>query len=147
MREKKRLGGLAMDSAADWIRTRQELDETFRDARLSSNHMAKCWLAFEVASPSTKANLKDLGIIKILRQSPTEADYKKHFVQPQNHCFKVMSTSANAQNSIHRQRPQQAAQEDVAAWHRRLVAVGTEAFGDISQWDRESRNAVTLCFI
>ena len=61
MREKKRLGGLAMDSAADWIRTRQELDETFRDARLSSNQMAKCWLAFEVASPSTKTNLKDLA--------------------------------------------------------------------------------------
>ena len=147
MREKKKIGGLAMDSAADWIRTRQELDETFRDARLSSNQMAKCWLAFEVASPSTKANLKDLGIIKILRQSPKGADYKKHFVQPQNSCFNVMSASANARNSIHKQRPQQAAHEDVAAWHRRLVAVGNEAFGDISQWDRESRTAVTLCFI
>ena len=57
MREKKRLGGLTMDSPADWIRTRQELEETFRDARLSSNQMAKCWLVFEVASPSTRTNL------------------------------------------------------------------------------------------
>ena len=40
MIEKKRFGGLAMDSPADWIRTRQELEETFRDARLSSNQMA-----------------------------------------------------------------------------------------------------------
>ena len=66
MREKKRLGGLTMDSAADWIRTRQELAETFRDTRLGSNQMAKCWLAFEVALPSTRTNLKDAGIIKVL---------------------------------------------------------------------------------
>ena len=59
----------------------------------------------------------------------------------------MMSASANARNSINKQRPHQAAHEDVAAWHRRLVAVGQEAFGDISQWDRESRTAVTLCFI
>ena len=76
MREKKRLSGLPMDSAADWIRTRQELEETFRDARLGSNQMAKCWLAFEVASPSTQTNLKDAGIIRMLRNSPTLADYK-----------------------------------------------------------------------
>ena len=147
MREKKKNGGFAMDSAADWLRTRQELDETFRDGRLGNNEMAKCWLAFEVASPSTRANLKDLGIIRILRQSPKGADYQKHFVQPQNSCFNVMSASANARNSINKQRPHQAAHEDVAAWHRRLVAVGNEAFGDLSQWDRESRTAVTLCFI
>ena len=136
-----------MDSAADWLKTREELEETFRDARLSNNQMAKCWLAFEVASPAAKANLKDLGIIKILRQSPKWADYKKHFLQPQNSCFNVLSKSANARNSITRQRPQQAAQEDVAAWHRRLVAAGTEAFGEISQWDQEACTAVTLCFI
>ena len=46
LREKLRAGGLKMDCAADWIRTRQELDETFRDARLGSNDRAKCWLAF-----------------------------------------------------------------------------------------------------
>ena len=106
MREKKRLGGLKMDSAADWIRSRQELEETFRDARLGSNNIAKCWLAFEVASPSTQTNLTDAGNIKVLQNSPTMADYNKHFVQPQNYCFKVLSTSANARNSLHRQRPQ-----------------------------------------
>ena len=112
MREKKRIGGLKMDSAADWIRTHQELEETFRDARLGSNNMAKCWLAFEVATPSILTNLKDLGIIKELRAYP---DYNRHFVQPQNYCFKVLSTSANARNSLHRQRPQEAAHEDVSA--------------------------------
>ena len=29
LREKRRAGGLKMDSAPDWVRTRQELDETF----------------------------------------------------------------------------------------------------------------------
>ena len=147
MREKKRLGGLKMDSAADWIRSRQELEETFRDARLGSKNMAKCWLAFEVASPSTRTNLKDAGIIKVLQNSPKTADYNKHFVEPQNYCFKVLSTSANARNSLHRQQPQQVAHEDVSTWHRRLVALGTEALGDIGQWSRESRSVVTNCFI
>ena len=36
---------------------------------------------------------------------------------------------------------------DVAAWHRRLVALGTEAFRDIATWRREYRNVVTVCFI
>ena len=35
----------------------------------------------------------------------------------------------------------------MSAWHRRLVAVGTEAFGDIGQWSREYRGVVTDCFI
>ena len=57
MREKKKNGGFAMDSAADWLRTRQELDETFRDGQLGNNERRKCWLAIEVASPWAKANL------------------------------------------------------------------------------------------
>ena len=79
-----------MDSAADWVRTRQDLEETFRDARLGGNEMAKCWLAFEVASPATRANMKDLNLIKELRESPNLANYTKHFVQPQNHCYQVL---------------------------------------------------------
>jgi hypothetical protein len=127
LREKRRAGGLKMDSAPDWVLTRQELDETFRDARLGGNEMAKCWLAFEVASPATKSNMKDLHIIAELRR--------------------VLSTSANARNSLFRQRPKQASHEDVAAWHRRLVALGTEGFGDISLWTREHRHVVTDCFV
>ena len=50
-------------------------------------------------------------------------------------------------NSQHRQRPQKVAHEDVSAWHRRLVALGTETFGDIGQWSQESRSVVTNCFI
>ena len=53
--------------------------------------MAKCWLAFEVASPSTRTNMKDLGPIKELREHPELANYNKHFVQPQNYCYKVLS--------------------------------------------------------
>ena len=109
--------------------------------------MAKCWLAFEVASPSTRTNMKDLGLIKELREHPELANYNKHFVQPQNYCYKVLSTSSNARNSLYRQRPKQAAHEDVSAWHRRLVAVGTEGFGDIGQWSREHRCIVTDCSI
>ena len=48
------------------------------------------------------------------------ANYNKHFVQPQNYCYKVLSTSSNARNSLYRQRPKQAAHEDVSAWHRHL---------------------------
>jgi hypothetical protein len=147
LREKRRAGGLRMDSAPDWVRTRQELDETFRDARLGGNEMAKCWLAFEVASPATRSNMKDLQLIAELRRNPKLANYNKHFVQPQNYCYNVLSTSANARNSLFRQRPKQASHEDVAAWHRRLVALGTEGFGDIGQWTREQRNVVTDCFV
>ena len=68
-------------------------------------------------------------------------------MQPQNHCYKVLSSSANARNSLYRQKPQQASHEDVSAWHRRLVALGTEAFKDIGQWNRESHSVVTNCFI
>ena len=147
LREKRRAGGLKMDCAADWIRTRQELDETFRDARLGSNDRAKCWLAFEVASPATRANMKDLNLIQELRADPASANYNAHFVQPQNHCFSVLSNSANARQSLYRQRPKQSRHEDVAAWHRRLVTLGTEGFGEISHWNREYRTVVTDCFI
>ena len=34
LRDRRRAGGLKMDSAGDWVHTRQELEETFRDARL-----------------------------------------------------------------------------------------------------------------
>ena len=147
LRERRRAGGLKMDSAGDWVHTRQELEETFRDARLGGNEMAKCWLAFEIASPATRSNMKDLNLIKELRESPALANYTKHFVQPQNHCYQVLSTSANARHSLYQQRPKQAPSEDVGAWHRRLVAMGTEGFGDISQWNREHRTVVTDCFI
>ena len=147
LREKQKAGGLRMDSALDWVRTRRELEETFRDARIGTNEKAKCWLAFEVASPSTRTNLKDLGLIKFMRENPDSARYNDHFVQPQNQCFKVLSQSGTARNSIYRLRPQQASHEDVSAWHRRLVAIGTEAFGDVEQWTREDRSAVTDCFI
>ena len=33
LREKRQASGLKMDSSADWVRTRQELEGTFRDAR------------------------------------------------------------------------------------------------------------------
>ena len=87
LREKRRAGGLKMDSAADWVRTRQDLEGTFRDARLGGNEMAKCWLAFEIASPATRTNMKDLSLIKELREHPELANYTKHFVQPQNYCY------------------------------------------------------------
>ena len=30
-------------------------------------------------------------------------EYTKHFVQPQNYCYRVLSTSSNARNSLYRQ--------------------------------------------
>ena len=59
----------------------------------------------------------------------------------------MLSTSANARNSLYRQKPQQAADKDVSAWNRQLVALGTEAFSDIGQWSTESQSVVTNCFI
>ena len=147
MREKRQAGGFKMDTPADWIRTRKELEGIFRDYRLGGNEMAKVWLAFEVASPSARVTLKDLDIIKDLRANPELANYNEHFVKPQNQCFKVMSAGAHARDSLYRRKPQQAKTEDIPSWHCRLAAVANEAFGPISKWSREHRGIVTDCFI
>mgnify|MGYP006935347020 FL=1 len=60
--------------------------------------------------------MKDLNLIQELRADPASANYNAHFVQPQNHCFSVLSNSANARQSMYRQRPKQSRNEDVAAW-------------------------------